>query len=165
MPQIERVDFPSKRIFLHLDTVGNGFDAIAGHFEIKRIIADNIGNGQNFGQVSDALGNEPKGGGKFTARSLQLFPGWRFVPHPSSHNLRLLVEIINPNEELSNRDLFDRDDSTLDGFEVDIDNAFTEVEIREVVIGEAAAGGFAASDRAMLKEIRANTHSINSNNP
>ena len=163
MAQVDSVDFPNKRIYLHVDTVTQGFDPIAMHFEINAIIADNIGNGQNFGLVSDALGNEPEGGGVFSEPKTRLFPGWRYVPYPTPHLLLILRKIFNPDEALSNRALADRDDPVLDGIEVDIDVAYSPVEIREVQVG--GGGGLTPELEETINSTHEVVHSIYGNNP
>ena len=162
MAQIDSVDFANKRVYLHIDTVTQGFDPIAMHFELQALVAANATNGQNFGRATDALGNEPEGGGIFSEPKVRFFTGWRYVPFPTPHLLLILAKIYNPDEALSNRDLADRDDPVLNGIEVDIDVAYSPVEIREVQTG---GGGLTPELEEIIRETREVVHSIQANNP
>jgi hypothetical protein len=140
MVQIATIDLDAQEIFLHIDTVTNGLDPIIAHFELNALVAANFAGAQNYGIISDAQGNLPKGGGRFTARRLRLSPGWRFIPYATGtrYRLNILAEIINPDEALADRELFNRDHATLNATQVDIDAIYTDVEIREVTIGGSA---------------------------
>lgn len=135
MTQVSSIDFATKRIFLHLDTVTSGFDGTAAHFEIKALVqASSIFQG--YPMPTSAEGNVSKGGGNYTARYLFLQTAWRLVPYDAvSHGLNLLCEIISA-DEITDSAVFDR--STISPtIYVDIITAYDKIEIREIVTGSA----------------------------
>jgi hypothetical protein len=135
MAQVASIDWATKRVYLHLDTVSSGFDVIAAHFEINAIIAANSNQEQNYKAVMEALGNDVKSAalGTFTPRYGRINPVWRFVPYDTPHLLQLLVEIVSL-DGIVDTEVFDR---TLTASEIDIDPIYDKVEIREKVISGA----------------------------
>lgn len=142
MTQVASVNYDLKRVYLHADTVTNGFDVIAAHFEIKALREANLNGEQNRKHFLSAEGKFKKNlsGTKFTPRFGLLDVGWRFVPYGLvSHQLSLLVEIISV-DSLSDRELFDRSTLTVN---VDIDAIYKENEITVVAVGS----GVTAQDK------------------
>jgi hypothetical protein len=136
MAQVSSVDYDAKRIHLHSDTVVNGFDVIAAHFEINALVKANANGEQNRAACLSAEGRIPKGGGKFTPRYGLLKPGWRIVPYNGvSHVLAINVEVLSPDlGGLSGRDVFDRTPLP-PSIEVQIDHNWDQVEVIEVNTG------------------------------
>lgn len=132
MTQVASIDFPNKRVYLHQDTVTQGFDAMAAHFEIKQIVQANLNNEQNFSSPMSAEGNIAKWGWAFTPRYVLLAEGWFWIPYDTwtwqSYSLTSSVEILS--EDLrADRETFDRDNINA---EVDFDPTYSQVEIIEV---------------------------------
>jgi len=131
MTQVASINFATKRINLHSDTVINGFDCIAAYFEINTII-NNTPAYQRYSHMLSAEGNINKGGGVFTPKYALSESGWLYRPYDLvSHTLKLLVEPVSK-DGLSGRDVFDRFGLTV---VVNIDEVYEKVEIREVNTG------------------------------
>lgn len=152
MAQVASVDYTTKRIHLHADTVINGFDVIAAHFEINALVRANANGEQNFGPCLSAEGKIPKGGGKFTPRYGLLEPGWRIVPYnATSHVLAINVEVLSPDGGgLSGRDVFDRTPLP-PSIEVQIDHNWDQVEVIEVNTGGTTPALYPAESAALLQ--------------
>ncbi len=125
---VESVDYDSKRIHLHSDTVTNGFDAIAAYFEVQALIQINANGEQN--RRPPYLGAEGKikktNKPSYTPRFAYTKTGWRFVPYSSvTHRLPLLCEIVSE-ESITDADVFD-----LSGLSVNvhIEKEYDQVEI------------------------------------
>lgn len=136
MAQIESIDWPGKRFFLHIDTVTSGFDAWEAFAEVRALQEANLNNEQNFRLWIHREGKVPKDltGTRFTARYVTVDSGWRGVPHPNGgteYGLELLVEMLNPVDGVSDAGAFDRSSVATN---VDIDATYSQVEI-------IAAGG------------------------
>lgn len=131
MPQVDSVDYPNKRIYLHFDTVTSGVDPVEVYKEVRALRRTNESD-RKFLPIITSQGNEPKGGGAFTPRRAVLLDGARLVPYDTSHTLRILVEVITDDEQ-SGAGAFDRLPLS-PGTEVDIDIAYQQVEIREVAV-------------------------------
>lgn len=131
MTQVASIDFATKRIFLHLDTVTNGFDPVLAHFDIKALVSANA-TYQGYKMPTSAEGNVSKGGGKYTPKFVFMQTSWRWVPYALvSHTLYLKAESISSTEGLTDSFLFDR--STLSpSIYVDIVPDYEKIEIREV---------------------------------
>lgn len=138
MTQVASVDYANKRIYLHSDTVVNGFDSIAAYAEIVEARYLNVSDERNFYPIIYAQGHEPKGGGRYTPRRARLVEGARYVPYDTDHVLVLLTETIIPEEGLTQQDCFDRS-SLSAGVVVDIDNQAPQVEIIEIATGAVNA--------------------------
>lgn len=157
MTQVANVNYNTKRILLHPDTVVSGFDCIAAYFEINALRQANANNEQNYRHMLSAEGNIPKGGGNYTPRYALSDTGWRYIPYPNvSHTLSLLTEPVSQ-DGLSGRDVFDRTSLSV---LVEIDEVYEKIEIREVNTGTVPAltDGESAllSEIAVLKKILAN---------
>ncbi|MEM7706606.1 MAG: hypothetical protein AAF358_13690 [Pseudomonadota bacterium] len=143
MAQIASEDYVNLRIYLHADTVSQGFDPAAmqrEHRALRRLDA----NGERaFDPMVSFSGNESKGGGNFTAGLTILRSGVRIVPFDANHSLDLLNEIVNIDDAISDRDVFDR---SLITSSVDIDPVYSPVEIREVSSGS----GLSVDEQAQL---------------
>lgn len=135
---VASVNYDTKRVVLHADTVVNGFDAIAAYFEINALRAANAAGEQNRKHCMSAEGKIPKTLTTFTPRFGFIEPGWRFVPHDTgagnSYNLDLLCEIVSK-DQVTDRDVFDRSGLACT---VNIDPVYEKVEIRIVTTGGSA---------------------------
>lgn len=132
MTQVADVNYDTKRIFLHADTVTQGFDIIAAYFEINVLRQANANGEQLRAHMLSAEGYIPEGGGKFTQRYGLLRPGWRIVPYDGvSHSLVVSVKPVSQ-DGLSGRDVFDRAGLLV---AVGIDEAYDKVEIIQVTSG------------------------------
>lgn len=137
MLQIDHVNYNTKRVYLHQDTMLNGFDIILAHFEVKKQAAANIANGQFRYPPTEAIGNVQKttAGAKpasFSPRYGWTEPGWRFVPYAgASHILSLNCEIVSK-DQLKDSDVFDFSGLAVN---VHIISDYEAIEIREVVVG------------------------------
>ncbi len=147
MSQVASVDYDSKRIYLHADTVTSGFDSIEAYKEIRALRSANTNNERFYAPLISAQGNEPKGGGKFTINRTVLVSGAAFVPFDTSHSLTLLKETINPTDEASQAGCFDRSGLSV-GVVVDIDDAAPQVELIQVGVS-----GLTAAETKRLNEI------------
>jgi len=133
---VERVDFRLKRIYLHSNTVTQGFNAVDAHFEISQIIANNLNNEQHYIHPSIYEGNFNKGDGTFTPRYVVYRSGWRLVPYGLvGHELRVLVEMLSF-DGIKDRQLFDRSTVAPSVF-IDVTPTYERVEIRQVATGSA----------------------------
>lgn len=131
MAQVASVDWETKRVFLHLDTVTNGFDAWEAHAEIRNLQALNLNSEQNYRLPTRREGGLVKTAGRLTPRFVGFLTGWRVVPYDTPHQLRILVEMIS-DDQVVDRDMFDRSTVTSN---VDIDTDYEQVEIIEVATG------------------------------
>lgn len=144
---VSQISFPLKRIYLHFDTVTQGFNAIDAHFEISEIIAANANGEQNYIHPSSYEGNFPKGDGSFTPSYVIYASGWRLVPYDQvSHEVKLPVEMLSY-DGIKDRQLFDRSTVSPTVF-IDITPTYEKVEIREV-----ATGGLTTNQSTMLMEL------------
>lgn len=134
MAQVESVDYNAKRIYLHEDTVQNGFDVILAHFEVKRLASRNTANGQFRIPPTIAVGNVPKTPTTYSPRYGYIDNGWRFVPYAATtHILDLKAEIVSK-DAFVDSDVFDL--STLQ-VNVHIVSDYDAIEIREISVGGA----------------------------
>lgn len=161
MVQVAFVDYPARRIFLHPDTITEGFNSIEAYREVRAARRVNENGERNYLPILAAQGNEPTGGGRFTPRRAVLAPGARFVPVDQAHTLRLLTESIIPSEELSQQGVFDR---SAVGSAVDIDNQAPQVEIIAVAVGSGVGtggGGLTEEERRWLQLARDHARAAN----
>lgn len=136
MTQLASIDFPNQRIYLHSDTVTQNFDGYLLYDDIRTFVQGNVA-AQGFDLPISKEGYVAKGGGAFTPRFIILDSGWRLVPYDGvSHTLEILVETISV-DGVSDRDVFDRSTVLV---EVDIDTAYSQVEIIEVNTGGGGGG-------------------------
>ena len=161
--QVSHVDYQTRRIFLHVDTVTEGFDSIEAYREIRALRQINAFGERNFLPLISAQGNEPTGPNTATPRRAVLAEGARYVPYDTDHTLRLLTETVIPSEGLSQQGAFERVDIDAS---VDIDNQAPEVEIRIIRLdggtGEAGSGGsFTDEDRRDLRLARDHARAAN----
>ena len=131
MAQIASVDYVNLLIYLHVDTVTNGFDPPAMHREY-RALRRTVEANRKFDPMVSFVGNEDKGGGNFTPPSTRLRAGVRIVPFDTPHSLDILSEILNVPDGLADRDVFDRSSVASN---VDIDPIYSPVEVRIVATG------------------------------
>ncbi len=140
MTQLASIDYANNRIYLHFDTVNavTGFNPALLYQEIKAARATTAAH-KLFYRRMYMIGNIPKGGSKFTAKSGVLRSGVRIVPWDSSHDLYIKGEILNIDDALSFRGCFDLSGLT-SGVEVNFIQDYSDVEIREVSTGSGLSG-------------------------
>lgn len=151
MTQIASEDYDNLLIYLHADTETGGFDpALMQQEHRQRRRLETQGDERKYDIMVTFSGNEAKGGGKFTPSLTILRSGVRIVPYDSgastSYNLDILNEIVNIDDAVSDRDVFDR--SSVDA-DVNIDPTYSPVEIREVSSGS----GLSTEQATWLEEI------------
>lgn len=136
MAQIASEDYVNKLIYLHIDTVTNGFDSAEMQKEHRALRRLNVNGERKFDPMVSFVGNEDKGGGKKTSRSTRLRAGVRLVPYDTGlgnqYSMAILNEILCVDDGLADQGVFDR--STVDA-NVDIDKGYDPVEIIEVNTG------------------------------
>lgn len=93
MTTIASIDGPTRRIFLHPDTVGATVHPLDIYQEVRllRRTDESLRKFNNFMIMS---GNVAKGGGKFTERYATLLEGTRIVPYDTSQSLTINGTII-----------------------------------------------------------------------
>lgn len=136
MAQIASEDYPNLLIYLHIDTVTNGFDPAEmqkEHRALRRLYA---GGERKYDPMVSFVGNEDKGGGKKTPRSTRLRAGVRIVPYDTGaatqYSMDILNEILNVPDGLADQGVFDRSGVAAN---VDIDKGYDPVEVIEIVSG------------------------------
>jgi len=140
---IEREDYPNRRIYLSVDSVGVNLlpvDIYREHRERRRL---NASGERLFLPMVSAFGNQQIGSGKRTPRFTDLASGVKIIPYDTTHIVPVRGALISTADELEGPDLFDRAGLVS---VVDIDYQPPQVEIITVPTG----GGLSAEDRAML---------------
>ena len=136
MAQIASEDYVNKLIYLHIDTVTNGFDPAVMQQEHRALRRLNVNDERNFDPMVSFVGLEDKGGGKKTPKSTRLRAGVRIVPYDTGtgnqYSMAILNEILCIDDGLADQAVFDR--STVDA-NVDIDKGYDPVEVVEVDVG------------------------------
>lgn len=132
MPLLLTSDYPNKRIYLSVDSVGVDVQPMDVYKELRaeRRLDETK---RTFDPMMDAFGNDPAGPSN-TPRFANLANGCRFVPYDGSHVLSIIGALINTAEGLAGVDLFDRAPLSV-GVEVDIDYQPPQVEIIYVNTG------------------------------
>ena len=134
MAQIASEDYENLRIYLHVDTSTQRFNPALMQREHRARRRLNASGERKFDPMVSFGGNESIGGGKFTATLVKLRAGVRIVPYDTPSQLDILNQIVNIDDGLSDRSVFDRSGVASS---VDIDSTYSPVEIREVA-GNAA---------------------------
>jgi hypothetical protein len=136
MAQIASEDYANLLIYLHIDTVTNGFDPALmqkEHRTLRRLFA---GGERKYDPMVSFVGNEDKGGGKKTPRSTRLRAGVRIVPYDTGaatqYSMDILNEILNVPDGLADQEVFDRSGVASN---VDIDKGYDPVEVIEIISG------------------------------
>lgn len=136
MTQIASEDYATGRIFLHIDTVTQGFDPAEMQKEHRARRRLDVNDERKFDPMVSFSGNESKGGGKFTARLTKLAPGVRIVPYDTgagqSYNLDILNEVVNISDGIADRDCFDRSSVLA---KVNIDPTYSPTEVVTINTG------------------------------
>lgn len=132
MPLISHEDYPNRRIYLSIDSVGVNVHPIEIYREHRARRQANANGEQNFLPLVFASGNEQIGPAKFTPRFTDLASGVKLVPYDTTHSLLIRGALISKADSLEGRDLFDRS-SLLSS--VDIDYQPPQVEIITVSTG------------------------------
>lgn len=140
MSNIQNVNYDTKRIYLHSDTVTAGFNATEAYFEINVLRAANAAGEQNRLHPMTLADKLPKGLDKngnptFTPVYAIIETGWRFVAYGGvTHKLYLAVEIVSK-EQLVDSDVFDFSGLTVN---VHIIPDYSPQEIIEINTGSSA---------------------------
>lgn len=138
--QINSVNYDTKRIYLHLDTVANGFDAILAYFEVCKLACRNGHGEQNrknpyLGAEGHIYKTTVANIDRFTPRFGYLDSGWMYVPYSGeTHTLSLACEIVSIDGVLD-ADAFDLGGL---GVNVNIISDYAQNEIIQVTIIESA---------------------------
>lgn len=177
MAQISSVDYDTKRVYLHADTVTNGFNIIDAHFENKVLIQAHANSEQNRKIFLTAEGKVPKGGGAFTPRYGYINSEWRFIPYSLvSHILKLSVEIVSE-DQLTDSDVFDftgvgvnvhvvSDYTPTEIITIAMSGAFTEVELHDALDSYLNKGAYQADVSGIPAEVWSHiTRTLTSNLP
>jgi len=150
MAQIASEDYVNKLIYLHIDTVTNGFDPALMQQEHRALRRLHVNGERKFDPMVTFVGYESKGGGKYTPRSTRLRAGVRIVPYDTGgagqYSLPILNEILNVPDGLADREVFDRSGVAAN---VDIDKAYDPVEVIVISTGS----GLSPAEQAQLDAI------------
>lgn len=150
MTQIASEDYPNKRIYLHPDTLVDGYNPIELYREHRQRRSANVNGERDFAPMVYASGNEQIGPSKYTPRRANYATGVRPVPHDTgvgtSYTLILNGQSVNIDDQLEDNYLFDR--ATVDA-EVDIDIGYSPVEIREVSV----VGGLTSAQDQIIRNM------------
>jgi len=145
MTLIASIDGPTRRVYLHADTVGADVHPIDIYKEM-RVLRRTDETLRNYDLFMKASGNESKGGGKFTERFVTLLLGTRLVPFDTTHEITITGTIITDDGQ-EGIAAFDR--ATLSPTTVvDINYVPPQVEVIEV-----ATGGLTVAQDLRLSEI------------
>ncbi len=161
MTIIANIDGPTRRIFLHADTVNASVHPIDIYREMRALrVADE--SLRSFDVFIKAAGHETTGPGEFTARSVTLQLGTRIVPFDSSHELTI-IGILLTDEGTKGIAAFDK--TLLSGTSsVDINYIPPQVEVVEVATGgltvEQSLKLIEIHDRLDLNVVKPNTYNI-----
>lgn len=131
MPLVASVDYPTKRIFLGIDSVGVDVFPIDIYKEMRERRRLNADNDRSFFPLIVGFGNEPAGPSN-TPRYADLAAGARIVPFDTDHILSIRGNLISRADSIAGADCFDR--SSLVN-EVDIDYQPPQTEIIIVTTG------------------------------
>lgn len=145
MPIIATEDYPNKRIYLSIDTVGVALSPIDLYKEHRARRRTNANGERKFLPMVSAFGNEAISSTKSTPRFTNLASGVKIVPYDTSQNLLVTGALISTEDELEGRDLFDRS-SLLSN--VDIDYQPPQVEIIKVT--ENSGSGLSSDQNSWL---------------
>ncbi|RLA43131.1 MAG: hypothetical protein DRR06_12840 [Gammaproteobacteria bacterium] len=138
MTLIASIDGPSRRVYLHADTVGASVHPIDIYKEMRTLRrTDETLRGYDLFMKSS--GNESKGSGKFTERYVTLLGGTRVVPFDTSSELTITGTIIT-DEGTEGIACFDRT-SLSPTTVVDINYFPPQVEVIEVSSGSGLSVG------------------------
>lgn len=132
MTLIASIDGPTRRVYLHADTVGADIHPIDIYKEM-RALRRNSESLRNFDLFMEAAGNVAKGGGKFTERFVTLLLGTRIVPFDTSHEITITGTLITDDgqEGIAAFDRASLSPTTV----VDINYVPPQVEVIEVSSG------------------------------
>lgn len=146
MPLIATEDYPNRRIYLSIDSVGVDVLPVALYTEHRQRRRLNANGERLFSPMISAFGNEQIGSNKFTPRFTNLASGVKIIPYDTTHNLLIRGSLISTEDRLEGRDLFDR--ASLLSI-VDVDYQPPQVEILTVNTGS----GFTATQDDRLREL------------
>jgi hypothetical protein len=132
MTQIAAEDYLNKLIYLHADTVISGFDPAITQQEHRARRRLNIAGERKFYPMVSFSGYVSKGSGNYTPKLTVLAQGVRIIPYDTGsgeYNLDILNEILDPYDEVSDRDVFNRLGVVS---HVNIDSTYNPVEIVQI---------------------------------
>lgn len=132
MAIIDHIDGPTRRVYLHADTVGGTVHPIDIYKEMRTLRA-NDDSLKSYTVFLEAYGNVPKGGGKSTERYVQCINGTRIVPYDATQLLTISGTIITDDGQ-EGIACFDRD-TLIPTTRVDIAYVPPQVEVIEVNTG------------------------------
>jgi hypothetical protein len=131
MPVVSTVNYITKRIYLHANSVGVDFDTMDVYKEVRALrVADTQTPSphRSFKPMIIQGGNIQKTPTTKTAKYVQLLYGCRIVPFDTNQLLKVIRDTFT-DDGLEGRDCFDRTGLVN---QVDIDYAIDKVEIVEV---------------------------------
>jgi hypothetical protein len=136
MALVSSVNYETKRIYLHADTMDEDLDTVLVYKEVRALRRTTESHRQ-FKPIIVASGNVEKIAGlTYTAINVQLLYGCRLVPNDTAdHKIRLVRDTFT-DDGYAGRDCFDRSGLT---HIIDIDVDFPEIEIREVATSGTVA--------------------------
>lgn len=146
MTLIASIDGPTRRVYLHADTVGADVHPVDIYKEM-RVLRRNSEALRGYDLFMKASGNEEKGGGKFTERYVTLLLGTRLVPFDTTHELTITGTVITDDGQ-EGIAAFDRA-SLSPTTAVDINYVPPQVEVIEVSSGS----GLSAEQDSWLSQV------------
>lgn len=129
MPLVGSVDYPNKRIYLSVETVGVSVQPVEVYKEVRALRLANEGD-RGFSPLITARGNEPAGPTNTQIITI-LAAGARIVPYDVSHSLLVGGVLVNLDDGLAGSVLFDRSPLS-PGVIVDVEYQPPQVEVIEV---------------------------------
>lgn len=134
MPIVDSVNYVTRRVYLHSDTVGVDLDTMDIYKEVRALRAADAQTPQphrSFKPMIVQGGNIQKTPTTKTAKYVQLLYGCRIVPYDTDHTLRVIRDTFT-DDGVDGSDCFDKSSLVND---VDIDYEVDKVEIVEVIVG------------------------------
>jgi hypothetical protein len=131
MPVVSTVNYITKRIYLHANTVGVDLDTMDVYKEVRALRAADTQTPsphRNFKPMIIQGGNIQKTPSTKTAKYIQLLYGCRIVPFDADQSLRVIRDTFT-DDGVDGRDCFDRTGLVNS---VDIDYEVDKVEVVEV---------------------------------
>lgn len=139
MGTVASVDYPNKRIYLSIDTVGVPLDTMDVYRDVRELRRTNEAH-REFKPIIIAGGNIQKTATTFTLPFVQLLYGTHIVPYNTAQSLLVVRDTFSDDGRVG-VECFDRSSVTAN---VDIDYQVDLVEVREVDVGGGGSGPTAA---------------------
>jgi hypothetical protein len=153
MPVVSTVNYITKRIYLHADTVGVNLDTMDIYKEVRELRAADTQTPtphRSFKPMIIQGGNIQKTPTTKTAKYVQLLYGCRIIPFDIDQLLKVTRDTFT-DDGFEGRDCFDRAGLTN---QVDIDYAVDKVEVVEVNTGGVVNNGTESWSLSEKKQIR-----------